>query len=88
MDAEAVGLLEASARQLRNFEQVARRVNRSDHYDKLLRDTAALLAPVAGEDEFARIDRLRLAEILLGPETALSMLGPMPAAGLPLKFGP
>jgi hypothetical protein len=72
---EAVARLEMAARHLRGFEQVARRVNGSDHYDRMLRRTAPLLAPRPGEDHAARIDRLRLAEILLGPEVALSMLG-------------
>jgi hypothetical protein len=41
----------------------------------MLRRTAPLLAPRPGDDQLARIDRLRIAEILLGPEVALSMLG-------------
>ena len=35
---------------------------------------AAALAPNAGDDSESRVDRLRLAEILLGPEKALQML--------------
>jgi hypothetical protein len=72
---DTVVRLEMAARHLRGFEQVARRVNGSDHYDRMLRRTAPLLAPRPGDDQLARIDRLRIAEILLGPEVALSMLG-------------
>lgn len=81
---DAVARLEMAARHLRGFEQVARRVNGSDQYDRMLRRTAPLLAPRPGEGPAARVDRLRLAEILLGPEVALSMLGAidgMEAAG-------
>ena len=72
--AEDVARLENAARNLRGFEQVARRVNGSDHYDRSLRRTAALLAPKERDDPVTRVDRLRLAEILLGPEVALNML--------------
>jgi hypothetical protein len=66
--------LEASARTLRSFEHVARRINNSDHYDRMLRATMSLLAPRHDDDGQGRVDRLRLAEILLGPERALQML--------------
>ena len=66
--------LETVARHLRNFEHVARRVSRTDHYDRLLRGVADILAPRAGEGASARIDKVRLAEILLGPEKALAMM--------------
>jgi len=72
--AEDVARLENAARNLRGFEQVARRVNGSDHYDRMLRRTAARLAPQERDDPVTRVDRLRLAEILLGPEVALNML--------------
>lgn len=69
-----VASLEAAARDIRRFEQVARRINGSDHYDRQLRGTVDGLRPNGGDDVDARIDRLRLAEILLGPEKALQML--------------
>ncbi len=72
--AEGMQSLETAARDLRRFETVARRINNSDHYDRLLRGTMALLAPRTHDDVQGRVDRLRLAEILLGPEQALQML--------------
>jgi hypothetical protein len=72
--AEVTGALEDAAREMRRFEQVARRINNSDAYDRMLRNTRPLLAPRPGDDPQARVDRLRLAEILLGPEQALQML--------------
>lgn len=77
--AEDEARLEAAARNLRGFEQVARRVIGSDHYDRLLRATSAALAPRPEDDKAARVARLRLAEILLGPEVALGMLGTIDA---------
>jgi hypothetical protein len=72
--AAASEALEDAARDLRRFEQVARRINNSDAYDRMLRNTRPLLSPRADDDAQARVDRLRLAEILLGPEQALQML--------------
>jgi len=72
--ADGIRSLETAARDLRRFETVARRINNSDHYDRMLRGTMALLAPRAQDDVQGRVDRLRLAEILLGPEQALQML--------------
>lgn len=72
--AEASEALEDAARDLRRFEQVARRINNSDAYDRMLRSTGPLLSPRPGDDAQSRVDRLRLAEILLGPEQALQML--------------
>lgn len=72
--AEATDALEDAARDLRRFEQVARRINGSDTYDKMLRATMPLLAPRPDDGAQARVDRLRLAEILLGPEQALQMV--------------
>lgn len=70
-----IAALETAARDIRRFEQVARRISGSDHYDRKLRNTINILGPNAGDDSDSRVDRLRLAEILLGPEKALQMLG-------------
>lgn len=69
-----IASLETAARDIRRFEHVARRISGSDHYDRQLRTTIAGLRPSAGDDSDSRVDRLRLAEILLGPEQALQML--------------
>lgn len=71
---EEMHTLETAARDLRRFETVARRINNSDHYDRMLRSTMTLLAPRTEGGGQDRVDRLRLAEILLGPEKALQML--------------
>jgi len=69
-----VATLEAAARDLRRFEHVARRISGSDHYDRQLRALVSGLAPDKADDPQARVDRLRLAEVLLGPEQAMQML--------------
>jgi hypothetical protein len=71
---EAAAALEAAAREIRRFETVARRISGSDHYDRKLRGLMDSLAPRGTDDNEARVERLRLAEILLGPERALQML--------------
>ena len=71
---EAVAVLEGAARDVRRFEHTARRITGSDHYDKQLRGLVGALVPDGTDDAEARVDRLRLAEILLGPEKALQML--------------
>jgi hypothetical protein len=73
-NAKDLAALEAAARDVRRFEHVARRINRSDHYDRQIRTTIDGLAPRGADAVEARVDRLRLAEILLGPEKALQML--------------
>ena len=73
-DASTVIALERAARDLRRFEQIARRLGSPQHYDRLLRATSEALRPVAGESHTTRIDRIRLVEILLGSDEALAML--------------
>lgn len=71
---EAVAALESAARDIRRFETMARRISGSDHYDRQLRGLMDGLAPRARDDNETRVERLRLAEILLGSERALQML--------------
>jgi hypothetical protein len=66
--------LEATARALRRFESAARRLGGAEHYDLLLRRAAAALCPAANEHAAARIDRIRLVEMLAGPEAAEALL--------------
>lgn len=71
---DAIAALETAARDIRRFETVARRISGSDHYDRQLRGLMDNLAPRTTDDNEARVERLRVAEILLGSERALQML--------------
>lgn len=67
--------LEASARELRHFGQAAGAIGHRDHYEKALHAAATALRPQAGERPETLVDRVRLTEILAGPEAALALLG-------------
>lgn len=65
--------LEATARELRRFETEARRIGGADSYDAMLRRAAREIA----EDDhvaLALMDRVRMVELLTGPEDALRLL--------------
>ena len=68
----AVPELEATARQLRRLDAVGRRLGGASFYDATLNQTAERLGQTEG---LGRIERLRLAEILLGPDAALALFG-------------
>ena len=71
---EMLTRLETTARQLRALEAEARCLGSATSYDALLRETAIVvrnLAPTAG---LALADKVRLVEILAGPEEALKLL--------------
>ena len=68
---EAVLTLETTARDLRRFEGVARRLGGAEHYDTRLRDAATALKPRGDDNAQTVIDRVRLIEILQGPEVAM-----------------
>ena len=70
----AVEQVESSARDLRKFETVARRLGGAEHYDRLLRQAAEALMPQSGEDMATTVDRVRLVEILRGSEAAAAMM--------------
>jgi hypothetical protein len=70
-DAE-IGAAEASARDLQRLNLVGRRLGDAAGYDRSLRSAATRLAQ---DPRLTRMDRLRLVEILLGPEAALAILG-------------
>ena len=63
---------EATARQMRRLDAVGRRLGGAAFYDSTLKQTAEQLGRQPG---LSRIARLRLAEILLGPDAALALLG-------------
>ncbi len=70
----AVEQFETSARDLRKFETVARRLGGAEHYDRLLRQATETLKPQSGEDSATTVDRVRLIEILRGSEAAAAMM--------------
>ncbi len=71
--------IESMARDLRQLEQAGRRVGGSGpHYDRSLRHAAELLKGAPSRPELTAIDKIRIVEILLGPEAALAMLSGPP----------
>jgi hypothetical protein len=64
--------LEAAAGDLRRLDAVGRRLGDASGFDGTLRAAAAKLA---ADTRLNAVDRLRLSEILLGPDAALAMLG-------------
>lgn len=63
---------EAQARELRRVEAVGRRLGAAQFYDSGLRQVAEQLV---AQPDMSAIERLRMAEILLGPDAALSLFG-------------
>jgi hypothetical protein len=73
-DPDAPQQLEATARQLRNLEIAGRRLGSAAAYDALLRQAAATVRDLAPDAGLTLIDRIRLIEILAGPEEASALL--------------
>jgi hypothetical protein len=73
-DPAALQRLEASARQLRALETEARRLGGASAYDALLSQTAAVVRGLAPEAGLALAEKVRLIEILAGPDEALALL--------------
>jgi hypothetical protein len=71
----ALARLEDTARGLHNLESEARQIASRETYDALLRQAAAMVQAGA----LSLIDRVRLVEILVGPDEALAMLEPATA---------
>lgn len=71
-DDAAPARLETAARQLRELETEARAIGGGDSYDTLLRQATA--AVTGGASALNLADRVRLVEILSGPEAALAFL--------------
>ena len=65
---------ESTARELRKYEFVARRLGSGEHYDRMLRQAAETLKPQANETMATTVDRIRLIEILQGSEAAAAAL--------------
>jgi hypothetical protein len=75
-DEAEVAQLETAARGLRAFETEARGLTGGSVYDALLRQAAALVRGLPADSLLDRVDRIRLVEILAGPDAALAMLRP------------
>lgn len=72
-DAQISGL-ESAARDLRRFEAIARRLGGADHYDRHLKSATSALKPQPDEPVQTTVDRIRLIEILRGPEAAAAAM--------------
>ena len=71
-DDGAIATMEAFARDLRRLETAARKLGSGDFYDAQLAAAAAAMQDIQGDLGLA--DRVRLVEILAGPEQALALL--------------
>ena len=67
------GALEATARHLRELESEARVLGGGDAYDAQLREAAASVR-AGGAADMSLAERVRLVEILEGPEAAMALL--------------
>ncbi len=72
-DPAVIGALEQAARDLRGLEQAARQLGGGTPYGPMLHAALAALAK-APEGTLDPIDRVRLTEILAGPDAALALL--------------
>jgi hypothetical protein len=70
----ALAALEATARDLRALESEARRNGSAELYDTLLDETAATVKTLDAGGPLGLIDKVRLVEILVGPDEALAVL--------------
>jgi hypothetical protein len=75
VEAEAVYLMEAEARQLRRFALAASKLGDGDEYDRLLEQAAVRYTDTSVGTGLTLADRLRLTELLIGSERAIQALG-------------
>jgi hypothetical protein len=73
-DADTIEQFENTARELRRFESAARRLGGGEHYDSKLRQAMQALWPQEKDDALANISRVRLIEILCGPDAAVAAM--------------
>jgi hypothetical protein len=73
-DDEAVESFENTARTLRKFETVAKKFGGTEFYDRQLRGAAHALYPRENDDPAVRVSRIRLIEILRGPDAAAAAM--------------
>jgi hypothetical protein len=67
-------IIEATARNLRALEGEARTIGSAELYDTLLREAAAAVKTLPSGGALSLVDKVRLVEILLGPDEALAVL--------------
>lgn len=68
-----IGTLEAGARHLRRFAQVASRLGDGEQYERLLQEAASRYA--GADPSFTTADRMRLTELLVGSDKAARAFG-------------
>lgn len=73
-DPATLPVIEATARSLRALEGEARTVGSAELYDTLLREAAATVKALPYGGALSLVDKVRLVEILLGPDEALAVL--------------
>ena len=66
--------LEGTARELRRLEMCGRRLGSQDSYSRMLQATAVEIRAIRGNGALTLADRVRMVEILAGPDEALAML--------------
>jgi hypothetical protein len=73
-DAASIDQLEAAARGLRMFETEARALGGGASYDSLLKQAADTVRGLPASGALGKVQRVRLVELLAGPDAALAML--------------
>jgi hypothetical protein len=74
IDPMVITAFEDTARDLRRLEFAVRQVGDASHYDVLLRSTTRAIKEQIHSPTLTLADRVRLVELLAGPEEALAML--------------
>lgn len=72
--ATTIPQLEATARELRRFEGQARGFGGAEQYDEMLLTAAEQVRTIEADGPLNLIDKVRMVEILAGPEAALKLL--------------
>lgn len=70
----AVLQMEATARELRRFEGQARGLGGAERYDEMLAAAAERVRAIEADGSLTLADKVRMVEILAGPEAALKLL--------------
>jgi hypothetical protein len=73
IDGNSQKLMESCGRELRELETEARKVGSAANYDRLLREAAAAVEEAAAAGTLTAVRKLRLIEILSGPEAAAAL---------------